>query len=145
MQAAFRAPGGDFGAPEDDPGARDRTGETSEVSSDRAAAAIGADGRTIVAWGANDGSGVPNERIFASERDAAAPVISAVSVPATVAVGAVVQMSATASDAISPTTVTWDFGDGTQTTGPAVATAYTDPGTYTVTVTARDAAGTPRR
>ena len=141
VQAAFRPLGGAFGALEEISGAGDRTAETGEVSSDRAAGAIGADGRTVVAFGANDRSGVANERIFLSERDAAPPVISAVSVTATVAAGAVVRMSATASDAISPTTVTWDFGDGTQTTGPAVATAYTDPGTYTVTVTARDAAG----
>jgi PKD repeat protein len=141
VQAAFRAPDGAFGPLEEVSGARDRTAETSEVAFDTAAAAIGDDGRTIAAWGANDRSGAANERIFVSERDAAPPVVSAVTVPATVTAGAVVGMSATASDALSPTTVDWDFGDGTGASGPAVATAYTDPGTYTVTVTARDDAG----
>ncbi|WP_299611168.1 PKD domain-containing protein [uncultured Tateyamaria sp.] len=39
--------------------------------------------------------------------------------------------------------IAWDFGDGAMATGAIVRHAYSAPGTYTVTVTARDSTGLP--
>ena len=39
--------------------------------------------------------------------------------------------------------ITWDFGDGVTATGAIVRHAYAAPGSYTVTVTARDSTGLP--
>lgn len=44
-----------------------------------------------------------------------------------------------------PITYEWDFGDGTTGTGQQASHTYTDPGTYTVTLTARNEAGTDTR
>jgi hypothetical protein len=138
-QAAFRAPGGAFGALEAVTGPRDRVGSSARF--DVAAGAIGADGTTLAATAANDGSGTPNERIFVSERDATPPAIGSVAVPATATVGDSVTMSAQASDALSPVTLTWDFGDGSQATGASVRHTYGIPGDHVVTVRAVDGAG----
>lgn len=44
-----------------------------------------------------------------------------------------------------PITYQWDFGDGTTGTGEEVSHTYTDPGTYTVTLTASNATGSDTR
>jgi uncharacterized membrane protein len=41
----------------------------------------------------------------------------------------------------APVAVSWSFGDGASATGTSVTHAYAHPGTYTVSVTATDAAG----
>jgi hypothetical protein len=138
-QAAFRAPGGGFGGLQPITGPRDRTGASARF--DAAAGAIGADGTTLAATAANDGSGTANERIFVSERDATPPVIASASVPATATVGDSVAMSAEASDELSPVTLTWDFGDGSQATGGSVRHTFGTPGDHVVTITAEDGAG----
>jgi PKD repeat protein len=47
-----------------------------------------------------------------------------------------------APDVPLPVRYVWDFGDGSMSSGPVVAYAYDRPGTYTLTVTARNAHGT---
>lgn len=44
-----------------------------------------------------------------------------------------------------PITYSWDFGDGTTGSGEEVSHTYTNPGTYTVTLTASNAAGSDTR
>ncbi len=44
-------------------------------------------------------------------------------------------------DDVAIVSYAWDFGDGTTGTGETTTHIYTDPGTYTVTLTVRDAAG----
>jgi PKD domain len=139
VQASFRAPGGGFGPLEEVSGPRDRTDPDADF--DPAAGAVGAGGRAIVAWPANDGSGTPNERIFISERDATPPALTGVSVPAQASVQTSVGMSATAVDSQSATSVRWDFGDGSQAAGTVVSHAYGVAGAYLVTITAVDAFG----
>ena len=84
----------------------------------------------------------PGRRVTVATFDAAAPVLSAVSVPASGrAGGPALAMSAAASDRIGPVTLRWAFGDGTTATGGAVAHAFGAAGAFDVTVTATDAAG----
>jgi PKD repeat protein len=52
-------------------------------------------------------------------------------------------MTAAANDALSATTISWDFGDGAEAAGTSVTHAYGAAGTYVVAVTATDAAGNP--
>jgi hypothetical protein len=139
VQASFRPPGGGFGALEEISGPQDRTGE--DAAFDVASAAIAADGRTLVGWGANDRAGTANERVFVSERDATPPVLGAISVPTQANVQTPVAMSTSAADSQSPTAISWDFGDGSQADGNQVTHAYGAPGAYVVTVSAVDASG----
>lgn len=64
----------------------------------------------------------------------------AVDVPASAVVLTPVYFSGTVTDP-ADVPLTWDFGDGSTTTGPAVSHVYANPGTYSVTATASDHAG----
>ncbi len=60
----------------------------------------------------------------------------------TASVGETVSLDARgSSDNQAIVTYEWDFGDGTTGTGETTTHIYSDPGTYTVTLTVRDAAG----
>ena len=60
----------------------------------------------------------------------------------TVNAGAMASFDASASsDDVAIVSYEWDFGDGTTGTGETTTHIYTDPGTYTATLTVRDAAG----
>ncbi|NIN65340.1 MAG: PKD domain-containing protein, partial [Anaerolineae bacterium] len=60
----------------------------------------------------------------------------------TVRVGATVTFDAGGStDNVAIVSYEWDFGDGTTGTGKTTTHTYANPGTYTVTLTVRDAAG----
>ena len=52
-----------------------------------------------------------------------------------------VTFTASASGGSSPYTYSWDFGDGTTATGASVSHSYLLPGSYTVTLTVKDANG----
>lgn len=139
VQASFRSVGGTFGGIEEVSGAQDRTDNAAAA---KAAGAIGADGRTLAAWSAYDGSDVTNSRIFVSERDATAPSIGSLAIPSTAVTGTPVTLAAAATDALSPpVTIGWDFGDGAGAAGGSVQHTYGAPGNYTITVTAADRAG----
>ena len=59
----------------------------------------------------------------------------------TVNIGATVTFDAGgSSDNVGITSYDWDFGDGTTGTGKTTAHIYANPGTYTVTITVKDAA-----
>jgi hypothetical protein len=138
VEASFRAPGGGFGALEEVSGPQDRTGA---ATFDRAALALGPKGEAFVAWSADDRSSTPNERVFVSQRDDQSPTIASVDVPKRAHIGASVSMSVNATDALSPVTVQWDFGDGASAQGAHVSHFFGAPGSYRVTATARDGAG----
>lgn len=101
--------------------------------------AAAADGTTTAVWSRFDGAHwVVQARIV----DHDAPLIGAISIPATGTVNQSLLFQADAVDAWSnPTTITWGFGDGASGTGGSLTHAYASVGTYTVHVTATDAAG----
>jgi hypothetical protein len=136
-QGAFAPPGGSFGGIEDIAGVQERTNELI-FNIDRGA--IGG-GRVIAVSTADDESGVPNQRLFLSERDATPPAFDAVSVPASATPGERIALAAGATDALTPVQIDWDFGDGSGARGAPATHAYGAPGNFTVTVRAHDAAG----
>src|SRR4051794_17596569 len=74
--------------------------------------------------------------------DAVPPVFGSVEVPAAGVAGTPVAMSATAADRMSAPAVQFDFGDGSSGSGQHV---YGAAGSYTVAITATDAAGNVAR
>jgi hypothetical protein len=80
-------------------------------------------------------------RVYSLIYDASPPPIGDVNVPANGEVGQALPMSATATDAFSPVTFGWAFGDGATASGAAVTHAYGGRGSFDVTVTATDGAG----
>jgi hypothetical protein len=138
VQASFASPGQPFGAPEEVSGPRERV---RSGAFDTAAGVAGSGGDALVAWGADDGASQAGDRIFLSERDAAPPSITDVSVPGGAVPGTPLTFAAAATDALSPVDLSWDFGDGSHARGGLVGHTYGAPGTYTATVTARDGAG----
>lgn len=111
--------------------------ETAPVSggtpSEAAVTADGA-GAAVVAFGTSAQRAV-------AVRDAGAPVLRSVSVPATVMAGEPVTLSVDAADAWSAVTVAWDLGGGAAASGASVTRTFATPGTVPVTVTATDAEG----
>ncbi len=83
----------------------------------------------------------PAFRIDTSRLDAVAPAFTSVNIPNTGRVGTPVQVSATATDRLSTPVLTWSFGDGGTATGGTASHTYSRGGTFTVSVTATDAAG----
>ena len=73
--------------------------------------------------------------------DTTPPELQAVSVPAGATAGQPVTMSASSRDALSATTIRWDFGDGTGANGAGTSHSYAAPGRYTVTSRATDGGG----
>ena len=86
-------------------------------------------------------SGTPSG-IGATFYDNTPPVLGMPTGPASVKAGTAASFSTTASDAFSAFTLKWSFGDGNATaTGNSVSHTYNADGTFTVKVTATDAAG----
>jgi len=137
-EASLRPPGSVFGPLEQVSGLQDATGYSHTLVG---SGAVGTAGRALVAWVGADHTQTRNQRVFLSERDATAPEIGTLVVPATATAGATVALAAAATDALSPVTLTWDFGDGSGATGDSVNHVFGAPGTFTVTLTARDGAG----
>jgi PKD domain len=136
--ASVRPAGGGFGATQDVSSLQDGSADPFDFAS----AAVAPGGRALVLWSAGDNSGAPNGRLRLSEFDATPPVFGAVSVPARATAGQRAGFSATATDALAPsTTISWDFGDGSQADGASVTHVFGAPGAATVTVTATDSAG----
>jgi hypothetical protein len=137
IDGSLRPAGAAFGEPEPITGQRDGA----RFQFHQASAAVLPGGRAIVAWPASDDSGTVNQRIHVSERDTTPPVLGTIAVPATATVGQRVGFAATAGDVLSGTTISWDFGDGSQADGGVVDHVYGQPGPAVVTITATDEAG----
>ena len=95
------------------------------------------EGNAIAVWTQPDG-------VWTSAFDGAPPVFDEIVVPETVLVGTPVPMRATASDRVSGTTISWNFGDGGAAAGESVEHTFDTPGAREIVVTARDEFGSER-
>jgi hypothetical protein len=134
---SIRPPGGSFGAPL----SLAPAGTSVTVYSNVVVASVGTDtqGDAVAAWsGFLGGVTTIGARIF----DGAAPTLGAISGPGSATAGQAAAFSASATDRMSAVgPLAWDFGDGGGSTGAGVTHTYNNAGTYTVKVTATDAAG----
>ena len=131
VQSATRSPGGAFGPIEDVAVHPSDLLVTPRLAAD-------AHGNATAAWSRSS----PSEFVVeVTHYDASPPVFGAIDVPATGAAGAAVPMSAAGSDAFSPVSTSWSFGDGSSADGGQVSHAYAAPGRYEVQVTLTDGAG----
>jgi hypothetical protein len=126
LEVATRPPGGAFAAPV----------EATPAAGGATAVALDAAGDGAVGF-LDDPARFVQVRGF----DAAPPVLSGVSIPATAAVGQPLAFSASPSDVWSALTTGWSFGDGATATGASVTHAYASAGTFTASVTGTDAVG----
>jgi hypothetical protein len=94
-------------------------------------------GNGVVAYFRNNGTRNVTE---VAGYDAAPPSLG-VNVPGSGTAGQGIGFSASATDVWSAVGTTWNFGDGGSAVGSSVGHTYSAPGTYQVSVTARDALG----
>jgi hypothetical protein len=103
--------------------------------------AVDPDGDAFVVWPFVDNSATERP-IRSAAYDAVGPALGSLEVPATGTAGRPLSFSVAPVDAISPVVATtWSFGDGGSAATAAATHTYSSPGTYSVTVTAVDAAG----
>jgi hypothetical protein len=101
--------------------------------------AMDAHGNAAAVWAGLDGGFYIAE---AAGFDGAGPVIGALSIPSSGAVGQALSFSLAATDVWSPLgATTWSFGDGQSSNGASVTHAYANAGVYTVTATSTDVLG----
>ena len=91
----------------------------------------------VVAWIAATGV------LQAAAYDATGPVLPGPAIPTTATVGQALGVSIAPSWDLwsSVASMAWDFGDGTTAAGPSATHAWSQPGTYTVTVSGCDTFG----
>lgn len=99
--------------------------------------AMDAGGDATAVWWRSDGT---NAIVQAAGYDADAPTLSGVSIPSSGTVGVPVSFTAKPFDVWPISSTSFGFGDGAHAEGSSVSHTYTAPGTYRVTVTAKDAA-----
>ncbi|MEI2711776.1 MAG: PKD domain-containing protein [Nocardioides sp.] len=110
--------------------------QTLNGESRRQAVATASSGRASIAW--VDAS---SHDLRVADYSAAAPALSDIGVPATLTVGKAGAFRASATSWLPGVAVSWDFGDGTVTTGASAEHSYAAAGTYSVIVRATDASG----
>jgi PKD repeat protein len=104
------------------------------------AVAMDSAGDATAVWQRSDAS---NEIVQAAGYDADPPRLRNLSIPASGTVGVPVSFSARPFDVWPIAATSFSFGDGASAGGASVSHTYTAPGTYRVTVSSTDAAGTP--
>jgi PKD repeat protein len=95
-------------------------------------------GDATVVWSGEKGA---DKIVQAAGYDAGAPEIRGISIPASGTVGVPVQFSVDPFDVWPIASTNFSFGDGEFADGASVSHAYSAPGTYQVTATATDPAG----
>ena len=134
VEASLRPRNGTFGSPVTVSGTGVQNIEPPQLDED-------ANGNAAVSFIRETSSGAGASSIVeVAGLDGAPPTLSNVSIPGSGTAGAALGFSATATDVWSPTTVNWDFGDGSGGAGATVQHAFTI-GTFGVKVTAMDGVG----
>jgi len=137
LAASHRAPGGGFGAPVVLESAAPLGSPAVEYSTVATAADDQGNAYVLSARHARDLPSTLNLFTY----DNVPPVLSDVTDPGIVAAGHPLTLSASATDRLSVPSFHWDFGDGAAADGAGVGHTFTRAGTFTMTVTATDAAG----
>jgi hypothetical protein len=133
--AAFRPAGGAFGADQEISSAGQFVDSEGGLT-----VAMSGDGDGALGFLAQESSGGFTPRM--SLLDTVGMALEKVSIPATATAGAPVTFSAEPVDqAFSAPTVSWSFGDASSASGGSVTHTFTNPGTYSVSVTAEAAPG----
>lgn len=136
--ASYRPARGGFGGESVISGEGGAAGSVAGGEAAPVAAAIDGEGDGIAAFDRLSGS----DPLEVALLDAAGPVLNGLSIPTAGAVGQSVSFSVAPLDGVSSVASTsWSFGDGGSASGASVAHVFTQPGTYTVSVTAVDAHG----
>lgn len=130
IQASMRPPAGPFGEP------LDLSAPDSDALFPRVA--MDHDGDAVAVWSRSNGA---NKIAQAAGFDANPPQLRNLSVPAAGTVGVPVPFSVEPFDVWPLSATTFDFGDGGSAPGTSTSHAYGAPGTYHVTATATDEAG----
>jgi PKD domain len=102
--------------------------------------AVDSAGDATAVWWRSDGA---DTIVQAAGYDADPPQLRNLSIPSSGMVGVPVSFSASPFDVWPIAATSFGFGDGASAAGTSVAHAYSAPGTYQVTVSSTDAAGTP--
>ena len=102
-------------------------------------AAVDGVGNAVAIWTHSDGA---NRIAQAAGYDAVAPELRGLLIPATGTVGVPVSLSVEPFDVWSIASTSFDFGDDAAAGGTSVTHTYSSPGTFPVTATTVDAAGT---
>lgn len=131
IRASLRGAGGAFGASAD-------VSDTSKEAL-QASVAIDEGDSGVAAWTRPVGK---DKIVEAAGFDAVPPILRDVSIPSSGKVGDALQFSGDDADDWPIGPVGFDFGDGASANGATVTHTYSKPGTYRVTATATDGAGT---
>ena len=100
------------------------------------------EGETIVYYRAIDNAGnIEPTKTGLIKIDKTVPVANAGSDRIVIVGDSIVFDASNSTDNIGIISYEWDFGDGTTGTGMQVTKSYSNPGTYTVTLTVKDVAG----
>ena len=146
VQTARIAPDGTSGAPQTvSPPSEAPAGQNDDIS-DVISLGANEQGDAVASWlHSYDAAPGPafdtHTRVRTAVLDVTPPAITDLRVAASASAGWAVAMSASAADALSATTTTWDFGDGGSAQGETVNKAFLVPGAFTVRVTVTDNAG----
>jgi PKD repeat protein len=136
--AVVRPAAGRFGEPQEVSPTGQVVSPNGESDEQGLNAAMDSDGDGVVGFAIEGGEELPEVSLL----DAGGPTLENVSIPATATAGAPVSFSVTPVDQVDPTPgVSWSFGDASTASGDAVTHTFTDPGTYSVSVTATVAPG----
>ena len=136
--AVVRSAAGRFGEPQEVSPAGQIVSPNGESDEQGLNAAMDSNGDGAVGYTIEGGEDLPEVSLL----DAGGPTLENASIPATATAGTPVTFSVAPVDQVDPAPgVSWSFGDASTESGNTVTHTFTNPGTYSVSVTATVAPG----